>query len=616
MENNQQPETELALDFSPGKNGDTVITARLGADVLAVESVDLSCGGQRAAYVAKLCEGRPGVEEFRQEIEETLLRQAARQQETGKAASPKPAASGKPGPWGEIERFDEVALPEFPLHVLPDALQRWVAEESHATQTPADLPGLLALAVCSATIARRVEVEPRPGWTEPVNPYVAILLEPGNRKSAVFNDAITPLREIEAELIEAERANVARAQSERRQQEARLRKLEKTAAETGDMEARKEAGDLAAELAEQPEPTLPRVLADDATSEKLGMMLAEQGGRIASMSPEGGVFDLMAGMYSKSGMPQFGVYLMAHAGDDFLTDRVSRKSVRVRRPALTCAYAMQPQVIRGIAEQPAFRGRGLLARFLYAAPQSWIGRREVAPEAVADVTREAYRQTIRGLVADCGNIQNGPFVLNLTPGAQSALMEWEREIEEMLADGGDMEVMRDWGAKLAGLTLRLAAAMHCVERWPDGQINADTLRAAVELGRYAIPHAEAVLGLMSAAESADGSDARYVLQWIERHAKREFTKSEAQHAGKRRFPKADAIDPALGELVRRGYIRLKPAERTGPGRPPSPAYETNPAVFENQSPAKRSQYSHNPSSGNSGNVSQQVKNENRERVLV
>ena len=76
---------------------------------------------------------------------------------------------------------------------------------------------------------------------------------------------------------------------------------------------RHEAGNLAAELAEQTEPVLPRLIVDDATAEKLGMMLAEQGGRIASMSPEGGVFDLMAGLYSKSGMPQFGVYLMGHS---------------------------------------------------------------------------------------------------------------------------------------------------------------------------------------------------------------------------------------------------------------------------------------------------------------
>ena len=81
----------------------------------------------------------------------------------------------------------------------------WVEAESHATQTPADLAALLALAVCSATIARRVVVEPRPGWREPVNLFVAVLLEPGNRKSAVFTDATRPLRELEAELIEAAR---------------------------------------------------------------------------------------------------------------------------------------------------------------------------------------------------------------------------------------------------------------------------------------------------------------------------------------------------------------------------------------------------------------------------
>ena len=97
-------------------------------------------------------------------------------------------------------------------------------------------------------------------------------------------------------------------------------------------------------------------------------MLAEQGGRIASMSPEGGVFDLMAGLYSKSGMPQFGVYLMGHAGDDLRVDRISRKGEHVKRPALTMGLAIQPTVLEGLLENSAFRGRGLLARFpLFAA---------------------------------------------------------------------------------------------------------------------------------------------------------------------------------------------------------------------------------------------------------
>lgn len=525
-------------------------------------------------------------------------------------------------PWPKIVPFDAMDLPDFPTHSLPDTLRQWVEEESHATQTPADLAGLLALAVCSATMARHVEVEPRPGWREPVNLFTAVLLEPGNRKSAVFADAMTPLRELEAELVETARPTVAREQSDRRQDEARLRKLEKLAAEKGDAEARHEAGNLAAELAEQPEPALPRLIVDDATSEKLGMMLAEQGGRIASMSPEGGVFDLMAGLYSKSGMPQFGVYLMGHSGDDLITDRVSRKSVRVERPALSCAYAMQPAVIEGLAESAAFRGRGLLARFLYAAPQSWIGRREIAPAPVSDATREAYRRVVRALAE-----VEGEFVLRLATDAVALLCEWEAEIEAMLDDGGDMEIMRDWGAKLAGATLRLAAVLHCVEHGPTGCIKSQTIVAAIEIARYLIPHAEAVLAMMQAQEDSVDDDARYVLRWIERHGRREFTKTEAQHHGKRRFPKANDIDPALAGLTERGYIRPKLAGVTRPGRPPSPAYEVNPAIFANHSDKKRSQNSHNsaetpdssPDEGslrNIGSASGESESEDRVQVTI
>lgn len=215
-------------------------------------------------------------------------------------------------------------------------------------------------------------------------------------------------------------ADAPRAQSDRRQAEARLRKLEKTVAEKGDAEARHEAGNLASDLADVAEPILPRLIVDDATSEKLGMMLAEQAGRIASMSPEGGVFDLMAGLYSKSGIPQFGVYLMGHSGDDLITDRVSRKSVRVQRPALTCVYAMQPAVIEGLAANVAFRGRGLLARFLYAAPQSWIGRREIAAVPVSDAVRQTYRQIVRALAS-----VEGEIVLQLSGDAAAALRAWE-----------------------------------------------------------------------------------------------------------------------------------------------------------------------------------------------
>jgi hypothetical protein len=476
--------------------------------------------------------------------------------------------------WPELVRFDDVRLPEFPADALPAPLSEWTQAEAVATQTPPDLPGLLALAVAGSCIARRVDVQPRPGWTEPTNLFVAVVLEPGNRKSAVFADATDPLREYERELIESRRAEVARALCERRQKEHRLRKLERLAGEKGDTEAAQEAFRLAAELAAEPEPVLPRLIVSDCTAEKLGMLLEEQGGRVASLSAEGGVFDLMAGLYNKNAIPQLDVYLQGHSGDDLLVDRVSRKSIYVQRPALTCAYTVQPQVVRALADKEFFRGRGLLARFLYAAPRSLLGKRQIAPPPVPDELREAYRATILRLASI-----DGAYRLELNHKAEAMMRLWEAEVEAMLGDGGAMEAFRDWGGKLVGATVRIAGIMHTVEHGPTAPINADTLERAIRIARYAIPHAAHVFGMLSERGAVD--DALVVWRWIARHGKREFSKREAYQALKWRFALVEMLDPPLRELTERGYIRPKTIERVGAGRPPSPMFEVNPEAIKN-----------------------------------
>ncbi len=61
------------------------------------------------------------------------------------------------------------------------------------------------------------------------NGNVACLLEPANRKSAVFSAALKPLREIERDLIEMAAPEVARLSLARRVKESRMKKAEKKA---------------------------------------------------------------------------------------------------------------------------------------------------------------------------------------------------------------------------------------------------------------------------------------------------------------------------------------------------------------------------------------------------
>ena len=94
-----------------------------------------------------------------------------------------------------------------------------------------------------------------------------------------------------------------------------------------------------------------------------------------SSAAEGGVFDIIAGRYNGN-IPNMDVWLKGHSGDMIRVDRKGRPPEYIRKPAMTLGLMIQPEVLKSIAAQPAFRGRGLIARFLYAMPVSQVGYRK------------------------------------------------------------------------------------------------------------------------------------------------------------------------------------------------------------------------------------------------
>lgn len=250
--------------------------------------------------------------------------------------------------------------------------------------------------------------------------------------------------------------------------------------------------------------------------------------------------------------------------------------------------------------------------------KSPVGYRLIAPPPVPARISEDYKNLVERLAS---NPPEG--ILGLSQNARNLFEKWEGEIETMLADGGTMEAMRDWGGKLAGETLRIMAVLHYSDPGSARCASEETVKSAIEIARYFIPHAEYVLNLMQANDSSKVEDATYILRWIKRHDRHEFTKRDAQQDGKRRFPRSDDINEPLAELVQRGFIRELPDESVGPGRPSSPRYEVNPLVFANANPEKRSQYPHNsskrPENSSSEDIEdtfEQSKKTNRSQVTI
>lgn len=117
-----------------------------------------------------------------------------------------------------------------------------------------------------------------------------------------------------------------------------------------------------------------KLFVDDVTSERLTSILAENRGRAAIASAEGGIFDILNGIYTKN--VNIDVFLKGHSGDTIRVDRIGRASELIDHPALTMLLAVQPDVLHGLMTNGTFHGRGLTARFLYSISKSNRGNRK------------------------------------------------------------------------------------------------------------------------------------------------------------------------------------------------------------------------------------------------
>ncbi len=326
--------------------------------------------------------------------------------------------------------------------------------------------------------------------------------------------------------------------------------------------------------------------------------MARHDGRIAALSPEGGIFEQMAGRYSANGVPNLDVYLKGHAGDTIRVDRIGRPPEFVLAPALTLGLAVQPDVVRGIHRKPGFRGRGLLARFWYAEPESLVGRRVINPPPVPDLIRDAYGSIVRAVLdlnlSTDGDGSPQPHCLELSDAAAAHFVAFEEELEPRLDELGDLSPIADWAAKLAGAIARLAGLLHVV-RYANGgapwdvPISAETMAAAIEIGRdFLIPHALAAFNDMGADPVVE--EARQLLRWLESRPEVEIISRRDLHQQlRRRFPKPEDLDPPLRLLVVHHYLREVAApKRDEPrGRRSSPQFEINPFWRSQNAPNSR-----------------------------
>lgn len=496
-------------------------------------------------------------------------------------------------PWPDEPDPPGPAEPDpLPLDALPVGVRGHVESVAGATQTPTDLAAALSLSALATAVQGKGEVLVRRGWREPLNIYTTTVLPPASRKSPTFRHILSPLHEYERERAKDE-APIRQAAEDRREVlEQKLTTAKRNAAKGEATEGEVEAARLALEDAEVPAVT--RLNAPEATPEALVKIMSEQSGRIAVLAPEGDPLRIADGRYSGHGDARLDVLKRAWTGREAIrTDRVGREGEFIPRPALTLALCLQPSVLETLRNTRSLRGEGVFGRILWAAPNPNIGSRLTGPDVppLDDAAADRWAAVLRQLlvsepkdVDDDGSFV--PHTLPMTPEATEVLHAWEAETERELGNGGRLSGIRDWGGKLVGQTVRLAALLQLADRadrkgsgalWEP--VEAWAMDAAIRLGRAFSTHALAVFAAMDMDGRTD--DLRYVLKRL-RDLSEGTTETELRAAtrGRASIDGAEDLAELVDALEERGCVRRKPQPHEGPGRRPSPVLEIHPSLVD------------------------------------
>lgn len=452
--------------------------------------------------------------------------------------------------------FNTYNLPKFDSQVFSPTIKDMVESVAKFTQTPVDLPAIIAFGVLSTVLSKKFFVEPKKGWKEPLNTYTTVLMESSNRKSAAYNAMTEPIYLYEKDLINEMKPKIQKRFAERGAIKKRIEKLQNDYAKTSDPAIKEEIKDVVDELEALPELYVPALLLDNSTEEKIVTRLKENNEKIAIMSSEGDLFERIKLKGNES--EKLDVYLKGYSGDPLRVDRVTRDTERLEEPLMTICISAQPTVIQSMPRK--LNDRGLIPRFLFSIPDDFVGYRDVLNAfPIPERTRNKYISLIKKML---NFSTNQPIALHLDREAENLLLTFQMEVEVNLREGGILhDHLKAWGGKLVGQLIRITGLLHvtkyaetasCIEDIPT-VIDKETLTKAIQLKDYFIAHAEKAFGIMKQNELL--VDAQFILGKLLAEQKLEISKQALWQKTKKRFEVAEQLNNTLNMLESRFYIQ-------------------------------------------------------------
>ena len=428
--------------------------------------------------------------------------------------------------WSEPITLDRVAIPAtLDVRLIPECLARVIGCVAEAIQVPVELPWGVAMSVLSTAIGRRAKVQ-LPNHAEACPIWTCSVLEPGSRKSAVFEVLTRPLLNREAE------------------------------------------------------PMKPLLFVTDTTTESLRKDLAAHGS-LGLLSAEGAGLLESFGRYNGSKGVDLALWLASFSGDADKGSRVSGTH-GVREALATVGVTIQLDVLRSIGRDRMARRRGLLDRLIFLVPEDPRGTRDYTKAVKLSESIMRPWESIVFSILDLEPAAKDAEIptVALEPAADKVWTDFAQSIEHRQSPGGDLRAMSGFASKLAGKVGRIAMAYHLAQgKGTEDLISEGTLLQAVGTGVLLIQHQRAALALIG--ETEEQVRAKLVLECLKKHRPETVKPWEVVHKHWGGCQDVDQARAVLNILTDHLYCRLVVVDRNGKvGAPPKELYEMNPRVYQ------------------------------------
>lgn len=500
------------------------------------------------------------------------------------------------GGWPEPEELPPLhpSAPDLPLELLAalGGLTGWLEDEAERMQTPLCFPAAAAVVALSAAAGRRALIHPfgAGSWTVTPNLWGLVIGPPGAKKSPAIAEAVRPLRDIERDAALAWEQEAPAFAARLRMALAQERAITKRAENLHSGRARKETA-TPEELREQlreavtEREDLERVLrtgglrlsTSDATTEKLADLLRDhQMGLLCLRDELVGLLEAVD-RSDRRGDREF--FLTAWNGDSaWQVDRIGRGSIHVPSLCLSIFGSTQPGKWARYVSEATAGGKGadgLLQRFQVTVwpeiPPAWNLVDREPNRRAQNAARSCFRRVV-------GMDPRTEEPLRFTAEAQPMFNEWITRLEGRLREPVTQKTPA-FEAHLSKYRSLVPSLALLFELATDPYAKAVSLRSAAFAAAWA-DFLEVHARKVYAAELGGGREpAHRLAEKLQAGAVEDgMPIRDLYRAGWGGLSTSDAVEAAVAELERRGWVRVQEIPPSGSGGRPSRVLRLNPLL--------------------------------------